>query len=125
MPIVHQRAAARRDLIDRFIYLAEHASVDTAERLLVQARTTFDDVAREPKIGAPLALKPPELVGRRKSRVNDFDHSLIMAPPSLRTRPICWRPRVSTARPIRRCGCAVNRRRLPIAKGHPPAACCP
>lgn len=36
MPTIHQRAVARADLIDHFVYLAEHAGLDTAERFLAQ-----------------------------------------------------------------------------------------
>ncbi len=81
MPIVYQRAAARRDLVDHFVYLAENVNLDTAEHFLVQAETTFDDLAREPKIGTPLILQSPELTGLRKWRVKDFDNYLIFYMP--------------------------------------------
>ena len=42
VPKVHQREAARRDLVEHFVYLAESASLDTAERFLVQAETSFN-----------------------------------------------------------------------------------
>lgn len=61
MPIVYQRAAARRDLVEHFVFLAESASLRTAERFLTQAETTFSELAREPMIGAPLTMGPPEL----------------------------------------------------------------
>ena len=81
MPTVRQRAAARRDLVDHFVHLAENASLDTAERFLALAERTFDDLAREPKIGALLALKPPELAGMRKWRIKDFDNYLVFYMP--------------------------------------------
>jgi len=34
MPVVRQRAAARRDLVEHFVYLAETAGLETAERFL-------------------------------------------------------------------------------------------
>lgn len=77
MPIVYLRAVARRDLSDHFVYLAENAGLDTAERFLAQAETTFGSLVCEPMIGAPLALKPPELAGLRKWRVKDFDNHMI------------------------------------------------
>ena len=45
MPKVYQREVARRDLVEHFVYLAENASLDTAERFLERAETTFDDLA--------------------------------------------------------------------------------
>ena len=77
MPRVFQRAAARRDLVEHFVYLAEHASLDTAERFLAHAEASFNDLAEQPMMGAPLTLKPPELAGVRKWRVKDFDNYLI------------------------------------------------
>lgn len=77
MPKVHQRAAARRDLVDHFVYLAENAGPGTAERFLACAEASFDDLAAQPTIGAPLALKSPELAGLRRWSVRDFDRYLI------------------------------------------------
>ena len=34
MPLVTKRAAARRDLVERFVYLAENAGLNVAERFL-------------------------------------------------------------------------------------------
>lgn len=31
MPKIYQRAAARRDLVEHFVYLAENANLETAE----------------------------------------------------------------------------------------------
>ena len=81
MPKVYQREAARRDLVEHFVYLAENASLDTAERFLERAETTFDDLAGQPTMGAPLTLKRPELAGLRKWRVKDFDHHMIFYMP--------------------------------------------
>ena len=38
MSKVYQRAAARLDLVEHFVYLAENASLDTAERFLARPR---------------------------------------------------------------------------------------
>lgn len=77
MQKVYQRAAARRDLIDQFVYLAEHAGRDVAERFLSNAEATFSELADRPAIGAPVRLKHPDLAGVRKWRVKDFDNHLI------------------------------------------------
>jgi toxin ParE1/3/4 len=81
MPKVYQRAAARRDLVDHFVYLAENAGLDAAERFLTRAEATFDDLAGRPMMGSPLILKPSELAGLRKWRVKDFDNYMIFYMP--------------------------------------------
>jgi toxin ParE1/3/4 len=74
---VRQRAAARRDLIEHFVHLAENASVDLAERFLDQAEASFSDLALQPMMGSPLKLRSPELAGLRKWRVRDFNKYMI------------------------------------------------
>ena len=81
MPKIYQREAARRDLVEHFVYLAENASLDTAERFLAHAEASFNDLAGQPTIGAPLTLQRGELVGLRKWRVKDFDNYLIFYMP--------------------------------------------
>jgi toxin ParE1/3/4 len=77
MGTVYQRAAARRDLVEHFVYLAENAGLDAADRFLANAEASFTDLARQPLIGAPLKLRAPELAGLRKWRVKGFDNHLI------------------------------------------------
>lgn len=77
MPKVYRRAVAKRDLVEHFVYLAENADPEIAERFLTSAEASFNDLADQPMIGAPLALRHPELAGLRKWRVNNFDNFLI------------------------------------------------
>ena len=81
MPVVRQREAARRDLVEHFVYLAENASLDTADRFLSNAEASFTDLARQPGMGAPLNLKHPDLASLRKWRVKVFDNHLIFYMP--------------------------------------------
>ena len=81
MPAVLKRETARRDLVDHYVYLAEHASLDVAERFLTQAEASFLDLAGQPKMGAPLTLKHPDLASMRKWRVKDFNNHLIFYQP--------------------------------------------
>lgn len=81
MPTVTQREAARRDLVEHFVYLAENAGLDVAERFLTNAEASFNDLAQQPRIGAPLTLKHPDLANVRKWRVKDFDHHLVFYQP--------------------------------------------
>jgi toxin ParE1/3/4 len=77
MPMVYQHAAARRDLVEQFVYLAGEAGLDTAERFLTCAEASFNDLARQPLIGAPLTQHHPDLATMRKWRINDFENHLI------------------------------------------------
>ena len=81
MAKVYQRALARRDLVEHFVYLAENAGLDTAERFLANAEASFSDLADQPMIGAPLTLRHPDLAGMRKWRVKDFDNHLVFYQP--------------------------------------------
>ena len=81
MPTIYRREAARRDLVEQFVYLAENAGLQVAERFLSNAETSFAGLAEHPLIGAPLHLKHSELVGLRKWRVKDFDNHLIFYQP--------------------------------------------
>ena len=81
MSRVSQHEAARRDLVEHFVYLAEEAGLDTAERFLTNSETTFNLLATQPYMGAPLPLRRPELAGLRKWRVHDFDNFLIFYMP--------------------------------------------
>ena len=77
MPTVTQREAARRDLVEHFVYLAEEAGLDVAERFLTNAEASFNDLAQQPNMGPPLMLKHPDLANVRKWRVKGFDNHLV------------------------------------------------
>lgn len=83
MLTVHQREAARRDLVEHFVYLAETAGLELAERFLSQADSSFKDLARQPMMGTPLNLKRPELAQIRKWRVKGFDNHQVFYEPRL------------------------------------------
>jgi toxin ParE1/3/4 len=74
---IHQREAARRDLVDHLFYLAENAGLPTAERFLSNAESSFSDLAQQPLVGSPLKLQHPALSGLRKWRIMDFDNYFI------------------------------------------------
>lgn len=81
MPIVSKRESAKRDLVEHFVHLAENAGLDAADRFLSCAESSFNDLARQPMMGAPLTLKRPELADIRKWRVKDFDNHLVFYEP--------------------------------------------
>ena len=63
--------------MEHFVYLADSASLATAERFLSRAEASFNVLAGQPLIGAPLRLRHPDLAGMRKWRVKDFDNHLV------------------------------------------------
>lgn len=74
---VHKRAAAKRDLVEHYVYLAEHAGMETAERFLLRAEESFAALARYPAIGVALRTDRTELAGMRKWQVNEFEKFLV------------------------------------------------
>jgi len=73
---VHKRASAKRDLVEQYVYLCEHADFETAERFLANAEASFTDLSRNPGMGAALSLRSPKLAGLRKWRVSGLDGEL-------------------------------------------------
>ena len=67
--------------MEHFVYLAENAGLAVAERFLACAEASFDELARQPLMGAPLALKHPDLAGMRKWRIRGFDNHLVFYQP--------------------------------------------
>jgi toxin ParE1/3/4 len=63
--------------LSNYVYLAENAGEETADRFLRQADVTFALLAEQPEIGAALTLRAPQLAGLRKWRVQDFENFLI------------------------------------------------
>jgi len=57
--------------------LAQSGGEDLADRFLVCAEESFADLGAQPEIGAPLVLRRPELAGRRKWRIKQFESVLI------------------------------------------------
>jgi toxin ParE1/3/4 len=81
MAQVHKHAAAKRDLVEHFVYLAENASLDAADRFLIQAEESFSALANPPALGVELALPECDLAGMRKWQVKDFEKFLIFYRP--------------------------------------------
>ena len=77
MSTIYKRALAQRDLVDNYVYLAEHAGISLAEKFLSNAEASFIELAAQPNLGAPLSTLQPSLQGMRKWRVKNFDHFLI------------------------------------------------
>ena len=81
MLAISKREAAKRDLVEHFVYLVENAGIEVAEKFLSKAEESFNDLARQPLMGAPLTLKHPDLANIRKWRVKGFDNHLVFCEP--------------------------------------------
>ena len=74
---VRRRTLAERDLVEHFVYLAENAGVETAERFLTAAEFTFEELARMPEMGVRRTFRNPRFKGMRKWQVPRFENYLI------------------------------------------------
>ena len=74
---VFVRARARRDILLNAEYLEEHGGIETAQRFLDAARTTFEALAGMPKAGALCAFQSPALRRIRRWPVKGFENWLI------------------------------------------------
>jgi len=78
-----RRKAAKRDLVAHFVYLAESASMEVAERFLVAAEQACKNLAQMPEIGIPGKVKRGKYAGVRIWPVASFDKYLIVYRPIL------------------------------------------
>ena len=66
MSAVIRREAAKRDLLRHFVYLAEHASIEIADRFVAGARMSFRQLSEMPLMGASAGI----LSGQKCRRQN-------------------------------------------------------
>jgi len=81
MARVIQRVAAKRDLVDHFVFLGENASIEIARRFLRSANRTFEQLAQTPEIGATRNFLNPHFAGVRMWRITDFERYLVFYRP--------------------------------------------
>lgn len=81
MARVIRRIAAKRDLIDHFVFLAENAGIDVARRFLLSANASFDELAQMPELGAQRAFRNPRFSSVRLWLVKGFERYLIFYGP--------------------------------------------
>lgn len=80
MSRIVKRLAAKRDLTQHFVWLAEEASTDLARRFLRAAEKSFQDLAEMPRMG-PLKMHEGKSAGVRMWRVSGFENFLIFYRP--------------------------------------------
>ena len=79
--VVTRRPAARRDIVTHYVYLAENAGEDVAERFIINLESSLTMLADQSGLGAPLQLRPSALQGLRKWRLPQFENVLIVYKP--------------------------------------------
>src|SRR5687767_2958652 len=76
MAHIVKRAAAKRDLTLHFVWFAEHAGINVAQRFLEAAERSLLELARMPRMGT-LKLPEGKFAGVRMWRVESFGSFLI------------------------------------------------
>jgi toxin ParE1/3/4 len=80
-PQVFVRPRARRDILSNAEYLEENGGVETARRFLDATQSTFEALARMPKLGASCSFGRPALRRLRRWPVKDFENWLVFYRP--------------------------------------------
>ncbi|MGA3263262.1 MAG: type II toxin-antitoxin system RelE/ParE family toxin [Terracidiphilus sp.] len=81
MAEVFVRARARRDILSNVEYLEEQGGMETAQRFLDATQSTFEALAKMPKLGALCAFRSPVLRRIRRWPVKGFENWLIFYQP--------------------------------------------
>jgi toxin ParE1/3/4 len=66
MARVLKREAAKRDLIAQWLWYAENASIEVADRFLAAANDTLNLLSTQPESGTRFFVRKPELQGMRR-----------------------------------------------------------
>jgi toxin ParE1/3/4 len=74
---IQKREAAKRDLTEQFIWYAENAGIEVAERFLSAVDATLAQVSQMPRIGSPIHPRSHELAGLRRWPVEGFERILL------------------------------------------------
>jgi toxin ParE1/3/4 len=70
MARVLKREAAKRDLIAQWVWYAENAGLDVADRFLAAADNTLNLLSNQPESGGVFFVHKREIQGMRKVRVS-------------------------------------------------------
>lgn len=71
MARILKRVAAKRDLIGQWLWYAENANIEVADRFLEAADNTLEQLATMPESGVPVFVRNAELQGIRRFPVSD------------------------------------------------------
>jgi toxin ParE1/3/4 len=78
MARVLKREAARRDLVQQWVWYAENAGVEVADRFLRAADTTLDLLSTQPSSGAVFSVRKAELNNMRRFPVSDGFEKILL-----------------------------------------------
>lgn len=82
MPKVLRQPAAKRDFIHHYVYLAENATLETAQKFKRSVSATYTQLAKNPRIGAPRQTPHLPQADLRVFPVQNFANYLIAYTPS-------------------------------------------
>jgi toxin ParE1/3/4 len=77
MARVLKREAAKRDLMQHFVYLADSAGLEVARHFKDAARVAFAELSSTPEMGAQGKVRQGKFAGVRLWRVGGFERYLI------------------------------------------------
>ncbi len=78
MATVRKSESAKRDLTEQWVWYAENADIDIADRFLGAADSTISMLAGQPEVGSRIFVRRPELQGMRRFPVSGgFDKILL------------------------------------------------
>src|SRR5258708_37666159 len=80
MARVLKREAAKRDFIDLWVWYADNASIDVADRFLAAADNTLHLLSTQPESGALFFVHKRELRGMRRVGVSDGFEKILVKP---------------------------------------------
>jgi len=115
------RARARRDILSNAEYLDEHGGEETAQRFLDATQSTFEALAKMPRLGALCSFRRPALRRLRRWPVKGFENWLSIYRDAMESRssasftePVTLKV-CSTASLAANCpsGCATGSSALP------------
>ena len=73
MARILKRETAKRDLIGQWLWYAENASIEVADRFLRAAEKTLKQLANMPESGVPVFVRNPTLRGIRRFHAESRD----------------------------------------------------
>jgi toxin ParE1/3/4 len=73
-----KREAAKRDLIHQWIWYAENASIEIADRFLAAVESTLRLLATQPESGALFSVRTTNLLGMRRFPVGDGFEKILL-----------------------------------------------
>ena len=73
-----KREAAKRDLVAQWVWYAENASIEVADRFLRAVDDTLKLLSLQPESGREILFRKPELQGMRRFPVSDGFEKILL-----------------------------------------------